>query len=432
VPEPATDTSTPRSVRRYLRTSGAPYLSVLFLAVVLSQFAQYLAPTQVVFKGQPASVLTEYLLFGAAFALWLLFKPTDLWTPIFRWFLAALALLWLITITLSVAHGDLFNWTAFLAPVAMAMIWLKKPTLKATFTAGDVFAWGLVAITAAAQILDILGIRSLNFEGWNRLSIKVWDQFPVLFRITDYLHRWEGPFGNVNYAGPVGAFLLVYGLFRRGPSRVIFIIVGGLIMGASDARASLMASAAGVLTAVILVPSIGRVRLPVWMRLALAAAIAAIAAFLLVTRDPTWNGRTPIWSSYIDVWSQARIFGVGETGIFMALGTGQIPVGASHGHNIIIDPLLRYGAIGAAFVVFVTAIAIAIALRAGLRGWAVGAAIMATVLVDGLSEDLVEWRYLSMAVVPIVLASMLGAHLLEVENPDKQRSNSEFRIDLRG
>jgi hypothetical protein len=371
-------------------------------------------------KGQPASVLTQYLLVGSAFVLWLLFKPTDTWPPIFRWFLAALALMWVVSIGLSIAHSDLFNLTAFLAPVGIAMIWVKKPTLKATFTAGDAFAWGLVGSAAAAQLLEILGIKSLHFEGWNRLSIKLWDQIPFLFRIIDYLHRWEGPFGNVNYAGPIGAFLLVYGLFRRGPNRVIFVIVGALITGASDGRASLIASAAGVLTAVILLPTIGRIRLPMWIRLALPGAFAIAAVFLLFTRDPTWNGRTPIWSAYLVGWTQSPISGVGETGITAAIGAGQVPLGATHGHSLFIDPLLRYGAIGAAVVALVVAIAIVIALRAGLRGWAVGAAIIANFLVVGLSEDLVEWHYLTIALVPILLASMLGA-CWQVEKPKEPR-----------
>ena len=418
--DPASEVSAQRPIRQYLRTSGAPYLSVLLLSVVLSQFAQYLAPTQVIFKGQPAVVLTQYILVGLALALWLLFKPTDTWPPIFHWLLAALALMWLITITLSVAHSDLFNWTAFLAPVAIAMIWLKKPTLKATFTAGDVFAWGLVAVAAASQLLDILGIKSLDFEGWNRLSIKLWDQFPFLFRIIDYLHRWEGPFGNVNYAGPIGAFLLVYGLFRRGPSRVIFVLAGALIMIASDGRASLVASAAGVLTAIILSPSIGRITLPKWTRITLAAAFGATAVFLLITRDPTLNGRTPIWSSYLAGWTNAPISGIGESGITTAIGAGEVPFGATHGHSLFIDPLLRYGAIGTLVVILVVAIAIVIALRAGMRGFAIGASIMATSLVDGLSEDLVDWRYLSIALVPIVLAPMLAASWL-VDNPRERR-----------
>ena len=420
MPDPATEVSVQRPVRQYLRTSGAPYLLVLFVSVVFSQFAQYLAPTQVILKGQPASVLTQYILVGLAFALWLLFKPVDSWPPIFRWLLAALALMWLIGIALSIVHGDLFNWTAFLAPVAIAMIWLKKPALKATFTAGDAFAWGLVAIAAAAQLLDIFGFKSLNFEGWNRLSIKLWDQFPFLFRIIDYLHRWAGPFGNVNYAGPIGAFLLVYGLFRRGPNRVIFVLVGALIMIASDARASIVASVAGMLTAVILLPSIGRLTLPKWARVALAAAFGAALVIFLITRDPTLNGRSPIWSSYLAGWANSPITGVGESGILAAIGAGELPMGATHGHSLFIDPLLRYGAIGALVVISVVAIAIVIALRAGMRGWAIGAAMMATSMVDGLSEDLVEWRYLSIAVIPIVLASILGACWL-VDNPKERR-----------
>lgn len=95
-------------------------------------------------------------------------------------------------------------------------------------------------------------------------------------------------------------------------------------------------------------------------------------------------------------------------------------MGATHGHSLFIDPLLRYGAIGALVVISVVAIAIVIALRAGMRGWAIGAAMMATSMVDGLSEDLVEWRYLSIAVIPIVLASMLGACWL-VDNPKERR-----------
>ena len=176
----ATDINVLRPVRQYLRTSGAPYLSVLFVSVVLSQFAQYLAPTQVILKGQPAVVLTNYLLVGLAFALWLLFKPTDTWPPIFRWFLAALA-----------------------------------------------------------------------------------------------------------------------------------IIAG---------------------------------------------------------------------------WTNSPISGVGETGITAAIGAGEMALGATHGHSLFIDPLLRYGSIGALVVILVVAIAIVIALRAGRRGFAIGAAIIATSIVDNPRE----------------------------------------------
>ena len=82
--DPATEVSAQRPVRAYLRTSGAPYLSVLLLSVVLAQFVQYLAPTQVIFKGQPAGVIVKVVLVAASFVLWWLFKPTDTWPPILR------------------------------------------------------------------------------------------------------------------------------------------------------------------------------------------------------------------------------------------------------------------------------------------------------------------------------------------------------------
>ena len=68
----------------------------------------------------------------------------------------------------------------------------------------------------------------------------------------------------------------------------------------------------------------------------------------------------------------------------------------------------------------VVAIAVVIVLRAGMRGLVVGASIMGTSIVDGLSEDLVDWRYLSIALVPIVLAAMLAATWL-VDNPRERR-----------
>jgi len=137
---------------------------------------------------------------------------------------------------------------------------------------------------------------------------------------------------------------------------------------------------------------------------------------VLITRDPTLNVRTPIWSSYLAGWTNAPISGIGGNGITAAISTGEVLLGATQGHSLFIDHLLRYGAIGTFVVILVVAIAVVILLRAGMRGFAVGASIMATSIVDGISEDLVDWRYLSSALVPIVLAAMLAATWL-VDNP---------------
>ncbi len=154
----ATDVSAPRSVRQYLRTSGAPYLSALLVTVVLSQFAQYLWPTTAIFKGQNAGIVIDFVGFGIAVLLWWYYRPSGSWPPEFAWLIGAWAALWVVTIVLSVFHSDLFNLTAILVPPTLAMLWLKKPSLPATFAAGDVFAFSLIAIAVASQLLDFLDI----------------------------------------------------------------------------------------------------------------------------------------------------------------------------------------------------------------------------------------------------------------------------------
>jgi hypothetical protein len=207
------------SLMRQLRESGAPYLATLFVTVVLAQFAQYLSPSQALLKGQPAAVVMNFAGFGVAFVLWWLYRPRDSWPSVFAWLVGAWALLWAVTVGLSVLHGDLFTLTALLVPAGLAMIWLKKPSLSATYSAGDAFAFGLIGIALASQALDFAGIRASDFEGWSRIPGQTqviefaYRNFgSLLGDYTGPLARWMGPFGNVNYEGPIGAFLLVYGL----------------------------------------------------------------------------------------------------------------------------------------------------------------------------------------------------------------------------
>ena len=128
------------SLIRLVRNTGAPYLSALLLTVVVSQFAQYLWPTTAIFKGQNPGVVIDFVGFGIAVLLWWCYRPNDSWPPEFAWLIGARAVLWVVTIGLSVFHGDLFNVTAILVLPSLAMIWFKKPSLPAIFTAGDLFA----------------------------------------------------------------------------------------------------------------------------------------------------------------------------------------------------------------------------------------------------------------------------------------------------
>ena len=75
--------------------------------------------------------------------LWWLYRPRDYWSPVFARLVGAWALLWAVTVGLSVLHGDLFNLTAILVLPCLAMIWLKRPSFPSCFIAGDSFAAAL-------------------------------------------------------------------------------------------------------------------------------------------------------------------------------------------------------------------------------------------------------------------------------------------------
>ena len=384
-----------------LRRSGAPYLSALFASVVVAQFAQYLWPTAIVLKGQPAGVVAQFVGFGIAVVLWWLYRPTDSWPRAFAWLVGAWASLWGVTVGLSVLHGDLFNLTAILVLPSLAMIWLKKPSLPAIFTSGDSFTLALVLVALASQFLDFAGIKELHYEGWNR--------WPLLTDITGPIGRWEGPFGNVNYAGPIGAFLVVWGLLRSDWRRALFVLAGAIIILMSDSRTSMLSCAVGIAVLIAVAPRLGAFRTPLLLRVAAPAAVAlAFLGYVLVI-DPTLNLRTPVWEVFLSQWRTSPVSGVGASGIQSAIDAGTLQSWANHGHNLLIDPLMRYGLLAVAALVAVMIFSVVIATKVARLGLAASAVLVATCLADGISEDLVDWRYLGVQAVPLLLAGLLGA-----------------------
>jgi len=293
-----------------------------------------------------------------------------------------------------------------------AMIWLKKPSLPAIFTAGDLFAVCLVAIAVASQLLDLVGIKALHYEGWNR--------WPLLTDITGPIGRWEGPFGNVNYAGPIGSFLVVFGLMRPGGRRVLFVAAGGVIILMSDSRTAILSCAVGIAVLIAVAPKLGAIRTPLFLRIAAPLAVCiAFAGYVLVI-DPTLNLRTPVWEVFLSQWTTSPVTGVGASGIQDQIDGGTLQAWANHGHNLVIDALMRYGALGVAALAGVVIATGVIATKAARVGFAASAVILATSLADGISEDLVDWRYLGVQAMPLMLAGLLGAAWLTQVRREKK------------
>lgn len=391
-----------RPVRLFLRGGGATYLVALFVTPVVTQFAQYIFPGVAVVGAQPLSVVLAFIGTSVSLVLWFLYAPQRSWPPLFQVFIGALVLAWVFAVVTTAFHRDAFNLAAFLVPVSLFMVWLKRPHARDVWRAGDAFAWLVIAEAVAAQMLDWLSLRELRYNFWNRL--------PVIDQVIGPIGRWEGPFGNSNLAGPIGAFLVAYGLYRYGLSRWTMVFTGGVIVFLSDSRTGYLGLLVALVVAALYRPRIGRFQMNGTAR-ALALVVAALAfVALIVLLDPKINNRTLVWSTFWNLWWSSPLVGVGGEGITNAIqGDGLLDGWATHGHNILIDPLARAGLLGTLPLLVGLISALALTLRAAELGKQVGLVVLACFLANGITEDVVDWRYLGLQAFPLLLAAMLGA-----------------------
>jgi len=387
-----------------LRESGAPYLVALFVTPVVAQFAQYVLPGVAVIGAQAVSVVLAFIGTSVALALWFAYTPQQSWPRLFQIFIGALVFAWLFAVGTTTFHRDAFNLAAILVPVSLFMVWLKRPHARDVWRAGDAFAWSIISIAVAAHVLDWLGLRELRYDFWNRL--------PVVDQVIGPIGRWEGPFGSSNLAGPIGVFLVAYGLYRYGLSRWAMVITGGVIIFLSDSRTGYLGLVVALAVATMCRTSIGPIRITQVVRgVALGLLVSAIF-ITIVGVDPSLNNRTPVWATFWNLWTSSPWVGVGENGISSAIRGDQLLEGwATHGHNLIIDPLARSGLLGLLPILAALTSAIVLTLRKAKQGRPAGLVILAGFSAVGITEDVVDWKYCSIYTLPLLLAVMLSSNL---------------------
>ena len=238
----------------------------------------------------------------------------------------------------SIVHKDLFSLTAILTPVPLLLLAVKRPSISSSLRAGDIFVCLLIGVALISQLFVITGFKTPEFQYWNR--------WPFVFDIVGPLARWSGPFGNVNYAGPVGAFIFTFGLIRFGWKRAIFCGAGAVFVFLSDSRNAMFMLVVGLCVFIAVSPSnYTHLRLK-WLRTVPLATVATAALVYVLSFDPTLNGRTPVWRVFVELWQTSPIIGVGGTGISRAIEGGSLQAWANHGHNMLFDPATRYGVFG--------------------------------------------------------------------------------------
>ena len=366
----------------------------------LSQFANYLAPSAVVFKGQPLSVI--FSLIGGALVLltWLPFKSTAQWTRLGMTTLLFIMAALVLQLLLIQTNGSLFNITVVVTG-EVALLLLLKPTTRAQSIAALVYFCFLIPVEAIASlILDHFGLAPSGFlyyrVGWSRL--------PFISDVLGIDTRWEGPFGNVNFAGPMGAFVLLFGLMVRGWKRIVLVSAGALILSLSQARDSLAALGAGLIVLVLASPRFrnaahaGLIRLMV-----IGGAIAAGVAYIGIV-DPTLGLRTDVWRDYLTIAQEHLFTGAGDSGV-AAYVTGdwhQSAYPPNHAHSVLLDLTARYGILMGLLSITILAALVLLAVQRAKEHSFMGLTLIVFVIVAGLAETLYSWIYLSVQLVPLL------------------------------
>jgi hypothetical protein len=149
-------------VRSDLRSSASWYLGVLAVGVVLERYVNYLWFEIPVVFGQPANVLSGFVYFLAATAVWLVLEPRARARSWLSAFLVLMAVAWLVHLVLYRYHGDAFNYTALLYVPILFLIWWKPPTKDEAWTAVSVFAWTVSIVLVGTRVLESIGLLEVR------------------------------------------------------------------------------------------------------------------------------------------------------------------------------------------------------------------------------------------------------------------------------
>ena len=392
---------------RRLSLFGTWYLPILLSIPAMAVYFHSLAPNENVFKGQDWGTWMAFLLTLLATLSWLAFRDSTRLVSLAKTTLTLMLLAWTYQLISTQIDGSLFNLTAFAVPLAIVMILLKPPRLSEVKMAGLTLGYSLALVSALSLLLGSLGFGPDGFA--------VTDSGPSRFWVfSDWMgiaSRWGGPFASVNLASPVGGLLVVLAFSYKRTHRYMFLFSGFAILMLSQGRSAIIGVAAALVVITMWSPSVARSKYRIPLRLTTFAGLAVGYAGTVLLFDPTAAGRAVIWSNFGNLWLESPITGVGSSGIanFLAreAGTpGFVP--HNHMHSVLGDILVRFGAPMLILSLGVFVGATLISTRSASRDSGKNLAIVAFVVLAGLTETIHSFGYFSAylcALLFVVLSS---------------------------
>ena len=402
-------------IQSRLRHDATPYLSLIMVSVVVSRLLESFWPGVEVLHGQGAAIAFQLAVVPGILALWLLFRPAPSRRKYLNLVMCVLAANFLFLFALGAVRGESWSYIAAVLPISVGLIWIKPPSYNAIINSTNAFCAALISVGIIYQTSVYLGL----VQDREYLAHRYFG-----FAATDFFYwRWEGPFGNVNLAGPVGAFLLVYGLTRSSWWRSVLVIWGAIFIIASESRGAIFAATVGVLTWVLC-----RERLAGWAwSVRSKAAIAAVVIVGLLSSvfllDPTMNHRQEIWTDYLRLWIDSPWLGLEQMRLETALQSENVLLkgltGESlyfkgmDGHSLYVDTLTRFGVAGLALTLSAIALVFVLSWKAYRKGMSTGLVIILAFAAGSASDVLTSWIYLSFLLLPLIIAALLSAAWLQ-------------------
>jgi hypothetical protein len=409
----AASVSTPPAPPRTASDRGsAAYLAVLLVGALLVDFLVHVLPDWTILNGTPGVALVLLATVIVAAALWWRSTFTRVVDPWVAWPLLLLLTMWVVALSFTISRDERLSVLAILVPVALLMVLLKTPDARAAVGTTDILAWALAGFVILGVALESFGVvPSLYSTASDPEARLAMDEATYWLPISDLLGiegRWGGQFGHPNLAGPIGAFLLVFGVTRQGVTRVAFALVGILVLLLTSSRTSVVAAAAGLFVVGAVTWLSRPSRLPRGARAAIVLAPVVAVVAILVIINPGLTGRTVMWPAALDLLWTSPITGVGDAGYADAISDGLLPNWAIHAHNVVLDAAVRMGIVGLALVLAIFIVSTIAATRAARIGRAAPLALVVMLIVGGLTDVNLHWRYLMVPMSVLLLAVLMS------------------------
>lgn len=404
--------STIARARDYCRHSAVPYLATLVISYMLGFQLNYLSgvlETEVLFfKGQSPGIYAPILLFPVSAVLWLAYegRPAKGWA---LGFLGLLAVAWIVHLTITLAHGDMYTHAIWLYLPTLAMLVLKTPGRTDAWTAVVVVAWMAALLLAVTRILEILGWVPM-FKIPDLLATE-WEKKNYWLPFSGYLGlngRWPGPFGFNDKTGFMSAILVIVAVQRWRRSSLLLGAVGLAGVMLTGGRGPYLALITGVGVLILFSPRIPILnRIPAWVRAAsVAVGAGLLAGYFAFFTSAGVTGRGEIWGGFLDLWQTSPLLGAGQTAIW---NTGGIVGGAMDAHSLYVQELTEYGVIGITVQYAPVVLGLVLALVAATRGWPGPLAIVTAYLLAGVTNLLHDGWMAHSTYTLMIIAAVLSA-----------------------